>query len=152
MSMNPFTVSQDTLCLLMSSCSSSGAGAVVPAGIFTPVLQPIPLSCPRGWFLLAGPCPGCLQLRPARARATGVAANHIIKLLQICAKFISPSRPGDTFYPELLLSTCCSFLNCSGLMSSMLVSARGVISVEILNKIPSAYFKWESGKIDFYNC
>lgn len=36
-------------------------------------------------------------------------------------------------------------------MSYMLVLARGVIFVETLNKIPSTYFKWESGKIDFDN-
>lgn len=151
MSMNPFTVSQDTQCVCSLLLQQQWAGAVVPAGIFTPVLQPIPLPSPGAdshWLdrVLAASSwdlPGLVQLRLLQIPSW--------KLLQICAKFISPSRSGDTFYPELLLSTCPSFLNCSGLMSYMLVLARGVIFVETLNKIPSTYFKWESGKIDFDN-
>lgn len=45
-----------------------------------PALQPTPLSCPRDDSHLAGPCPGCLQLKPPQGSATGAAANHIRKI------------------------------------------------------------------------
>lgn len=142
-----------SVCLLMTLVPQQWARGCSSCKDHQPCLETHPSLLPQGliptWLdhVLAASShdpPGLVQL--------GLLQTISGKLLQVCAKFISPSRPWDTFYPELLLSTWCSFLNCSGLMSSMLVPARAVIFVETLNKIPSAYFKWESGKIDLYNC
>lgn len=146
--MNSFTVFQSMQCVCSwLFCSGSGQelwGASFPSAC-SPLHSPAP-----GANSLYGPCPGSLQLIPSRPVQLGLLQTFSGKLLQICASFMSPSRSQDTFCPELPLSTCWSSFNCSGMMSSMPVSLRGVIFVESLSKVPSASFELQkSGKIDF---
>jgi len=143
-----------SVCLLMTLLQQRWAGAAVPVRSIVPICpQLILLSCPRRWF----PLGWSMSWRPPAetpwAGATGAAANHLREItLGLCQFHFSLKVAGHflSWTPSFHMLI---FFNCSWLMSSMLVSARGVIVVETLNKIPSVTFElWESGKIDLHDC